>query len=87
MKGGRGDKCPPPTFCQNRWHLITTCPPTFRKPLTPLQNVKSFIKGGLISESLAQILKKGLKSEIMTEHYQPKEKMLRVVIWHLFFEI
>ena len=42
-------------------------------------------KGGLISESfftLAQISKTK-----MSNHYPPKEKMIRIVVWHPFMEI
>ena len=49
----------------------------------------NFTKGGLISEKfyiLTQISKKKVPNHD-SEHYLPKEKMLRVVIWQLFLEI
>ena len=47
-------------------------------------------KGGLISESFSLLLKSKKEnfkkvSNHSPEHYLPKEKMLRSVIWHLFF--
>jgi hypothetical protein len=44
-------------------------------------------KDGFISESFSLWLKSRKKDAIMTEHYAPKEKMLRVVFWHLFGDL
>ena len=47
-----------------------------------------FTKGGWISESFSVWLKSKKKvPNHSPEHYPPKEKMLRRVIWHLFLEI
>ena len=45
-------------------------------------------KGSLISESFSLWLKSSKNgAENYPEHYPSKEKMLRIVIWHLFLEI
>ena len=51
--------------------------------------VWSYIKGGSISENFSIWLKSYTKEmpNHSLEHYPPKEKMLRKVIWHPFFEI
>ena len=50
-------------------------------------NLNLLCKGGAISESFShwlKSLKKGTKN--YPGHYPPKEKMLRIVIWHLFLQ-
>ena len=54
-----------------------------------LEKTNEMPKGGLISESFLlwlKISKKGAKSlSWLSEYYPSKEKILRRVIWHLFF--
>ena len=55
--------------------------------LTHISASINWFKGVLISASFVLLWLKSLKKEPNhdPEHYPPKEKMLRVVIWHLFF--
>ena len=51
--------------------------------------IREIADGGFISECFSDGLKYSKKKvpNHSLEHYPPKEKMLRKVIWHLFWEI
>ena len=50
-------------------------------PIQTYVSEKEYGKGGLISESFS-VAKQMCQ---YLEHYPPKEKMLRIVIWHIFW--